>query len=152
MLAVQAVNIPEVYIVHQYRRSRFCFTRICLYLDLIKLHFMNHENLSKLASLLNEAHGSGEFGFIVAPLEDAVIRQHQHAMSARDTIFNYQPEANEHLGISAVTRVNAGDTARPDYAVENLAHIPYEHMITDQNEHLMKEYLEYMKSRPNRYA
>jgi hypothetical protein len=106
---------------------------------------MNYERLKNLATLLNKAHGEPDrHGFIVAPHDNAMLDEYKKALTHADRMFNYEPISDERLGILAVTREQG---ERVDYPHTKLEHMGYEKLVTPETEHLLMEYMEYIKSR-----
>lgn len=106
---------------------------------------MNYEKLSKLATLLNDAHGDADrHGFIVTPDSESLLQEHAKAVAHSGRLFNYQPESNERLSICAITR--KGDTAN-DYEHTRLEHMDHSKLATDEISPLLNEYVEYTKTR-----
>ena len=112
---------------------------------------MNYERLSKLAELLNNQHGkANEYGFIVAPHSELQLNEHKKALVHSDRIFNYEPEADEKLGICSITRqesVKEDSSVKLEYVHARLERSGCEALSTPELEHLLNEYMEFTRSR-----
>jgi hypothetical protein len=112
---------------------------------------MNYEKLTALAELLNKHHGRPkQHGFIVVPHSELQLDEHKKALVHSDRIFHYHPMSDEKLCICAVTReetVNEDSSVKLDYSHAKLEHIGYEALATPELAPLLKEYMEFVKSR-----
>lgn len=110
---------------------------------------MNFEKLSKLATLLDNAHGTPDrHGFIVTPSSESQLLEHKKALAHTGRIFNYEPISDERLEICSVKRNTENEKATADdYEHTRLEHLDYSSLANDEISPLLNEYIEYTKSR-----
>lgn len=108
---------------------------------------MNFERLKKLADLLDKHHGQpNEHGFIVVPQSDRQLDEHTSALVHRNSIFHYEPEYGERLGICSVTRRDT-EAGKMEYTPTRLEYLDHAAFTAADIRPLLDEYMEYVRSK-----